>query len=415
MGMWGVGTGGRGEGKAGTMGMWGRGGIAWPWGGRGYSWAKGAQSGCGAEGGGHTAAMGHCGAKGAMVRLWGGRGRNMVVGQAGARRGYGVKGDLCVSGADGDMAWLWGGWVHGVAMGQTRARHICGADRFQSWLRGGWGTAWLWGRQAPVWPWGGGGYGAGRLMTWLWGRAWLRVSQRGPRAQSALWGHPPCPNQPPNSLGGAPPKHFQPIRSLGALTSSVTRQTPGQRVPLGTLPAAAVVAGQHPWMPPPRRAAGAGGGIPRCIRTPPAPRSPRRGRIWPGEASAGWQAAAWRLAFAFPWHPSAMAAPRQPPARCHLRARAAPHLHFLHKILQVKCSPAFHGVCPLCPQDQRGFRWLQYPTKGNAQSDAVPQNPLAAPCLQPLCVHMLLGYPSHASPSPPLAPAVGFSSPSAQE
>lgn len=51
------------------MGMWGRGGIAWPWDGRGYSWAKRAQSDCGAEGGGHTVALGHCGAKGAVKGL----------------------------------------------------------------------------------------------------------------------------------------------------------------------------------------------------------------------------------------------------------------------------------------------------------------------------------------------------------
>lgn len=161
-------------------------------------------------------------------------------------------------------------------MGQRGWSHGYGPDG---------GTAWLWGRRAGDVAMGQ----AGQKMVMGQAGTWHRPSFVGPLPVS-----PTSPHL-PTSLG-PPPNHFQPIRSPEALPSSVTRQTFVQPVPLGTWPAAAVAAGQHPWVSSPRRAAEAGGGFlgPHC--TPPMPRSPRRGRIWPGEALAAWQAATWCLA-----------------------------------------------------------------------------------------------------------------------
>lgn len=73
---------------------------------------------------------------------------------------------------------------------------------------------------------------------------------------------PTHPSVPTASGGHNPPSspNFQPIRSRGAVTSPVTRQTPAQRVPFGTCPPA----GQSPLLPGQRRH--------RCTSTvPPAP------------------------------------------------------------------------------------------------------------------------------------------------
>lgn len=127
------------------------------------------------------------------------------------------------------MARLWGRRVRSRAVGQMRAWRVCGAERIESGLWGGWehalavgqvmvdgGTARVRGGQA-------GDVAMGQAAT-----------HRRPRAQPALWHHSPCPNQRPHLptlLGPLPPEHFQPIRSLGAVTSPVTRQVAGQRVP----------------------------------------------------------------------------------------------------------------------------------------------------------------------------------------
>lgn len=169
-------------------------------------------------------------------------------------------------------------------MGQTASNHGYGTAGAQH----GDGAGGL-----RLWLWGGWGYGAGRLMTWLWGRrdrGWLWGRQHGPRARPASWGHPPCPNQP--------------IRRQRDLTSPVTRQTSGQRAPLGTLPAAALAAGQHPWVPPPGGAAGAAGGPwgGHCTLYAPAGQGLARGGH--GRAAGGHTV----LGVAFPWCPSATAA-----------------------------------------------------------------------------------------------------------
>lgn len=159
-------------------------------------------------------------------------------------------------------------------------------------------------------------------MTWPWGRS-------GPWTRVALWGCPPhVPNRPyvPTPAGGTPHPNLQPIRSPGALTSAVTRQTPRAARPVRDLSLGRAESA-------PRLAAQAGGDL--------------------------WDTAAPRQGLT---HPAGQDAAQ----------------HF-----KIKCSPTSLESYPLPHGDSKR---LHHPAKGDGQIDVIPKNPLAAPPHLP-CPH----------------------------
>lgn len=205
------------------------------------------------------------------------------MGWTGSQRSYG---------ADGGMARLWGRGAGVMAAGRMEEQRGCGAGGLMTWL---------WGR---------------RGRRWLWGRRWLRGRQRH-GTDPALWGHSPRPQPAPISRPLWAP--HQTTSSQSEARELCHHQSPGRHLSSRSHSGHGL---QQQWQPgsthgcpPPRRAAEAGGGFLGHHRTPPVPRSPRRGRIWPRGGLGSVAGGRLVLGFAFPWHPSAVAALRRPPAR----------------------------------------------------------------------------------------------------
>lgn len=99
----------------------------------------------------------------------------------------------------------------------------------------------------------------------------------------------------------------------------------------------------------------------------PVTRSPRRGRIWPGEASVV-------PGFAVPWHPSVVAAPRHPPAQPGL-ALAVLHTFACAQNIRNQVKSATSEALG-------GFMILQKAMPGTV---LCPKIPWQRPALSPLC------------------------------